>query len=340
MKRLLLALLLLASVSPARAHDVKDPVCRMTVDSDTAVHIHKVSGKTFYFCSAACKTTFAKAPARYVRLAAELEGAGGREYKISVTTAPAAPRYGQPVELAFAVRDASSGALVRDFELVHEKLLHLVIVSEDLNWFAHLHPERGSDGLFRLRARFPHGGLFRLIADFTPAAGDNQVLQTPLRVSGPGVGKRAMAPSQRLTQRVGSYNVRLQVRPALRADRPSLFTYTVTDGHGRPVRNLRPYLGAMGHLFMVKQDGSEVLHTHTLDAPTRMVREGEMTLTRAMATPTGPSFTFKVTPPSAGLYKIWAQFQHGQQILTVPFALKVQPVWTGAAPPMDGAGRS
>ena len=43
----------------------KDPVCGMNVDEGkagaTAVH----DGKTYYFCSAGCKATFEKAPAKY-----------------------------------------------------------------------------------------------------------------------------------------------------------------------------------------------------------------------------------------------------------------------------------
>lgn len=43
----------------------KDPVCGMNVDEKkagaTAVH----QGKTYYFCSAGCKATFEKSPAKY-----------------------------------------------------------------------------------------------------------------------------------------------------------------------------------------------------------------------------------------------------------------------------------
>lgn len=42
----------------------KDPVCGMNVDEKkaaTAVY----GGKTYYFCSAKCKETFEKAPAKY-----------------------------------------------------------------------------------------------------------------------------------------------------------------------------------------------------------------------------------------------------------------------------------
>jgi YHS domain-containing protein len=42
----------------------KDPVCGMKVDeTNTITVVH--GGKTYYFCSAACKATFDRSPAKY-----------------------------------------------------------------------------------------------------------------------------------------------------------------------------------------------------------------------------------------------------------------------------------
>lgn len=43
----------------------KDPVCGMNVDEKKAGGTVAYDGKTYYFCSAACKATFDKAPAKY-----------------------------------------------------------------------------------------------------------------------------------------------------------------------------------------------------------------------------------------------------------------------------------
>ncbi|TLZ59079.1 MAG: YHS domain-containing protein [Methanobacteriota archaeon] len=45
----------------------KDPVCGMSVDERTAKFTTAYGGKTWYFCSSACKTTFEKNPVRYAR---------------------------------------------------------------------------------------------------------------------------------------------------------------------------------------------------------------------------------------------------------------------------------
>jgi Cu+-exporting ATPase len=44
---------------------VKDPVCGMNVDEKTAKLKSEYLGKTYYFCSQMCKTTFDKNPNKY-----------------------------------------------------------------------------------------------------------------------------------------------------------------------------------------------------------------------------------------------------------------------------------
>jgi Cu+-exporting ATPase len=50
----------------ATAHTVKDPVCGMTVNPETAKHKTTHRGEAFYFCSAGCKTKFEAEPERYL----------------------------------------------------------------------------------------------------------------------------------------------------------------------------------------------------------------------------------------------------------------------------------
>ena len=44
----------------------KDPVCGMSVDEKTAKFKSEHMGKTYYFCSQVCKTTFDKNPTKYM----------------------------------------------------------------------------------------------------------------------------------------------------------------------------------------------------------------------------------------------------------------------------------
>ena len=44
---------------------VKDPVCGMQVNEASAAAKVEHGGKTYYFCSPACKATFEKHPEKY-----------------------------------------------------------------------------------------------------------------------------------------------------------------------------------------------------------------------------------------------------------------------------------
>jgi len=46
---------------------VKDPVCGMMVNPDTAAGHSDFQGRTYYFCSAACLRKFEASPAQYSR---------------------------------------------------------------------------------------------------------------------------------------------------------------------------------------------------------------------------------------------------------------------------------
>ena len=45
----------------------RDPICGMSVDTETAQHRSEYDGKTFYFCCGGCKAKFDAEPARYVQ---------------------------------------------------------------------------------------------------------------------------------------------------------------------------------------------------------------------------------------------------------------------------------
>src|SRR5215813_8393470 len=51
---------------------VIDPVCGMTVDPHTTPHRHTHQGRTYYFCSAGCRSKFAADPAKYLSPAADV----------------------------------------------------------------------------------------------------------------------------------------------------------------------------------------------------------------------------------------------------------------------------
>ena len=89
--------------------------------------------------------------------------------------------------MRLAIREPDSNLLVRAFRTVHEKTLHLFIVSRDLEYLAHVHPEQLKDGSFRLDHPLA-SGEYMLIADFLPEDGTTQMIQRAIIVSKTGAG--------------------------------------------------------------------------------------------------------------------------------------------------------
>ena len=55
------------SLIEAKKTQVKDPVCGMSVDAQTAKHRAKAGGATYVFCSSTCREKFVADPARYLK---------------------------------------------------------------------------------------------------------------------------------------------------------------------------------------------------------------------------------------------------------------------------------
>jgi len=74
---------------------VKDPVCGMNVDPGNAKHSSGYSGRTYYFCSQACKTKFVADPARFAEAKREAPAADETIDKGTIYTCPMHPEIRQ-----------------------------------------------------------------------------------------------------------------------------------------------------------------------------------------------------------------------------------------------------
>ena len=100
----------------------------------------------------------------------------GTEYRVELAVSPRVYHAGDPIELAFTVVDPRTGKQVKRFKIVHKKLFHMFIVSQDLQYFVHDHPLFGADGVFRYKTALPKPGLYRILADIYPSGGTPQLI--------------------------------------------------------------------------------------------------------------------------------------------------------------------
>jgi hypothetical protein len=64
------------------------------------------------------------------------------EFPIHLTVEPPVIKPGEDAVMNFGIVNPQTLKPVRDFEIVHEKLYHIFVVSQDLKFFLHTHPER------------------------------------------------------------------------------------------------------------------------------------------------------------------------------------------------------
>jgi hypothetical protein len=220
------------------------------------------------------------------------------EYPLILTVQPPAIQPGQDVTLILRVIDPAGKPVLR-FETVHEKLVHLFVVSEDLEFFAHVHPSYRADGSFELPIRLPKPGMYRLLADFYPAGAVPQLAVETLYVKGALRGAHldlSLAP-----QRAENLTASLRTEPApVMAGLTSRIYYDLD-----PVQGLERYLGAWGHMLIASEDLIDLIHLHPFLAG-------------------GSTIQYNVIFPRAGNYKVWSQFQRLGVVNTVAFSLRVK----------------
>ena len=86
--------------------------------------------------------------------------------------------------MQFFVHDPWKDRPVSSYNIVHEKLFHAFVVSEDLQFFRHAHPTLAADGLFQLPIVLPRAGMYRVLGDFYPAGATPQLNARTIFVPG------------------------------------------------------------------------------------------------------------------------------------------------------------
>jgi hypothetical protein len=224
------------------------------------------------------------------------------EYPLKLTTQPRAVRAGRPVRLSFQVTHPKTGRPVKQFEVMHEKLFHLFLVSHDLDFFAHEHPELGKDAIFRFSTTLPKPGLYRVLGDFYPAGGTPQLVPKTL-ITAAFQGAPIPKLAADLAPKSGE-NLRVELTtepPQPLAGKKTLLFFKID-----PAQGLEPYLGAWGHLLAASDDLIDMIHMHP-----------------AFPEP-GPHIQFNVLFPREAVYRIWVQFQREGKVNTVSFTVPVK----------------
>jgi hypothetical protein len=195
--------------------------------------------------------------------------------------------------ITFRVLDAR-GHAVTAYDERHERDLHLVLVAmQDLRDYQHVHPTLGDDGTWSVDVDLVLG-RYRVYADAQPSGAEPMILEAGLRATG---GRPVSRPLPPPTDRVSvaGYDVGLVVAEGTA-------TFEVTRG-GEPVTDLEPYLGAYGHLVVIRRAGMGYLHAHPEDGAA------------------GPEVAFEVEFGKPGRHALYFEFQHEGRVRTAMFTV-------------------
>jgi hypothetical protein len=242
-------------------------------------------------------------------------------YNVNVQFDPATPQAGKPTRLSLVVTEQKVGEPVKHFDIIHDKLMHLIIVNkEDLSHFAHIHPKLESEtGIFHIVHTFQKAGKYKMWTDTKPKGGMQQILSAfAFNVEGQPIHSPAIIAHEetRVKNIIAdgqSYRISMNCQPEqLVAGRNIKMTFEIKDANGKPITNLEPLMAAGGHCVIIDSDGREFLHVHPVEE-----------VSDVAGWRGGPSVSFLANFPKPGLYRAWGQFQHEGRLLTADFTSEV-----------------
>ncbi|WP_404430420.1 hypothetical protein [Sutcliffiella horikoshii] len=179
----------------------------------------------------------------------------------------------------------------------HEKLMHLIVISEDLEQFQHLHPEKVSEGVFTTDADLEEG-MYQAFVDIKPSELEYVNEAHPVMVGEHGGHEDDhvhLEPESQWTKEQGDYSVTLDVNN-FSVKENVVLSFEIEEAEPED------YLGALGHVVVVDEGLDEFIHVHP--------REGEK-----------PVFEAHFSKP--GMYKLWAEFKLNGKVYAFPYVLEI-----------------
>jgi hypothetical protein len=258
-----------------------------------------------------------------------------RDYDLDFHTVPKAVKPGQKTTLFFRFLRPGTDGVVKNFETVHEKEFHLFVISQDMEYFQHIHPVEAPDGTWSIDVTLPKEGYYKVLCDFYPSGGSAQFLPRALVTAGyTGDLEGDMAhliPDTNLTKTVDDMKATVKYDPEqFMVSYYGHINFFLTDtATGRPITDLQTYLGAFGHTLIMSEDMEDYVHSHPLDilaipddegGPPQFLIPPGADLEKIRG---GPEVTFEGLMPKPGRYRAWTQFRRHDQMHTFAYTFNV-----------------
>lgn len=251
-----------------------------------------------------------------------------------------------------------------DFIADHGHLMHLFVVTPDLDRLWHLHPDEVTTAAFEQPLPALPEGRYELFADVVHATGVSETvtaaLETPEVAGSPLAGDDSAWSSEASEILVASGFSRNTVGASLRPDvressplpdgfrmvwlrdaqplvpkRLTMFTFRVEDAAGNPATDLELYMGMPGHAVFVRGDRRVFAHVHPAGSAAMAAMElGRRSLAESSTATKAPdhahdsgfpaTVSFPYGFPEPGDYRIFVQIKRAGRVETGAFDVSVQ----------------
>jgi hypothetical protein len=215
-----------------------------------------------------------------------------------------------------------------DFVTDHGHLMHLFVMSPDLDRLWHLHPDEVRSGRFEQQLPGMPAGRYEMFADVVHATGVSETVTgeiatpdiagTPLSGDDSAWSAGAAALTKIEWVRDGTPLVRRQL---------TMFTFRVLDENGQPARDLELYMGMAGHAIFVRRDRKVFAHVHPSGSAPMAALELAMPANNLHAqhqAATPSTVTFPYGFPEAGDYRIFVQVKRAGAVVTGAFDVAIK----------------
>lgn len=222
--------------------------------------------------------------------------------------------------------EVRGGHVITSYDIDMTKIMHTIVVSDNLSDFRHVHPALRADGHLTIDLNLPPApGGYHIYADGMPHGLGRQVFRFDVPSRNPATTRVLHTAGKAVN--AGPYTVTLSTS-AIPIGEIATIGVTITK-NGRPAKDLHPYLGVMAHGVFVGTKDLAYMHAHGMSSDMlNMSDAGDCGDSMMMAmTPMPPGlnigneFEFEVLAPTAQPYDFWLQFVGGKTIYTVPFLI-------------------
>ncbi|MBC7913605.1 MAG: hypothetical protein H7Y07_05730 [Pyrinomonadaceae bacterium] len=234
-------------------------------------------------------------------------GAGnGLTYLMDFKTNPSSVVSKQEVTLSMTPKIKGKESDQVPLQEEHTKKIHLIVVSDDLSYFDHIHPEYGADGSYTVKTKFPSGGKYTLFADYKPTGGNHTVDKLNIDVTGNKPAAKNYSSDKLTATSSDGFSVTLTPEGGKFETNVALHLAAGLKQNGKDVdpSTLEDYLGAKAHMVVVSLTDKEYLHVHP------GVENGK--------------FDLHTTFEKPGVYRGWIQFQSKGKVHTTDFVMNVK----------------